>query len=100
LGTAPYPVQHRAGRIVIAVFWSNWPDSTSYATMNSLELLFVLAVLANVTYCAAYLADVVAQSSTLGTTWLRFRWVVLSIGVIFAGILTHFFALKLFGDAV
>jgi len=61
-----------------------------------LLLVFILAVLANVAYCAAYLPDVFAQMSSLRTTWLRYRWVVFVVGLAFAGVLTHFWSLGLF----
>jgi hypothetical protein len=53
---------------------------------DSLLVLFVLAVLANVAYCAAYIVDVVAQISAFRSTWLRIRWMLLGLGVLFAGV--------------
>jgi len=60
-------------------------------------LLFVLAVLANVAYCAAYVPDVFAQMSSLRDSWLRYRWAVFVVGLAFAGILAHFWSSAMFG---
>jgi hypothetical protein len=65
---------------------------------DSLLLLFVLAVLANVAYCAAYAVDVVAQISAFRGTWLRMRWMLLVVGVLFAGVLARFFSGGLFAN--
>ena len=85
--------------VVAALFLIGWPASLGHVTVNSAELIFVLAVLANVAYCAAYVADVAAQSSAYRATWKRYRWVLFAIGVVFASILTRFFAAKIFGHA-
>lgn len=68
-------------------------------TMNLMQLLFVLAVLANTAYCTAYMADVVVQSSAFRAPWKRYRWMLFAVGVLFASILAQFFASKMFGDA-
>ena len=82
--------------IVIAHFVANLPFSKTTLQLDSLLLLFLLAVLANVAYCAAYLPDVFAQMSGLRETWLRYRWIVLVVGLAFAGVLTHFWSLAMF----
>jgi len=85
--------------IVIVLFSMNWPASLNCITVGRVELLFVLAVLANVAYCAAYVVDVTAQSSAFRSTWIRYRWMLFALGVLFAGTLTQFFAAKFFHDA-
>ena len=82
--------------IVGVHFVRGLPSSKSVLQFNSLLLLFVLAVLANVAYCAAYVPDVFAQMSGSRDSWLRYRWVVLVIGVAFAGVLTHFWSSAMF----
>ena len=82
--------------IVIVHFVQGLPFSKSALQFNSLLLLFALAVLANVAYCAAYLPDVFAQMSGLRESWLRFRWVLFVVGLAFAGVLAHFFSLSMF----
>jgi len=49
--------------VVVAVFVFQWPQSRSALSADSAQTLFILAVLANVVYCAAYVVDVVAQCS-------------------------------------
>jgi hypothetical protein len=85
--------------IVAAIFLMNYPGSVGLLTLDLLELLFVLAVLANVAYCAAYVVDFVAQSSDFRSRWKQYRWVLFVIGVVFASILTQFFATKMFAYA-
>ena len=77
---------------VAGIFILNLPGSRARLNVDLVLLLFVLAVLANVAYCASYLVDVVAQLSAFRTTWLRYRWALFLIGVAFAGTLTYFFS--------
>jgi uncharacterized membrane protein len=86
--------------IVVVHFVQGLPFSKSALQFNSLLLLFVLAVLANVAYCAAYLPDVFAQMSGLRDSWLRFRWALFVIGLAFAAVLAHFFSLSMFDQGV
>jgi hypothetical protein len=64
--------------------------------LNLFLLLFVLAVLANVAYCAAYIVDVLAQASGFREQWLKLRWTIYLLGIAFAAVLTRFWALGLF----
>jgi hypothetical protein len=64
--------------------------------VNSLLILFLLAVLANVAYCAAYPVDVFVQASGFRERWLKYRWVLFFIGVAFAAVVTRFWALAFF----
>ena len=82
--------------IVIIHFAQGLPFSRTVLQFNLFLLLFALAVLANVAYCAAYLPDVFAQTSNFRNIWLRFRWVLFCIGLAFAAVLTHFFSLSMF----
>jgi hypothetical protein len=81
---------------VAVVFAVNLPESRNHFSVNLGLLLFVLAVLANVAYCACYVVDVLAQLSTFRAAWMRIRWLLFVIGVAFAGALTYFFASGLF----
>jgi hypothetical protein len=83
--------------IVIFYFFLNWPASRSVLEFDPLLGLFMLAVLANVAYCAAYPVDVFVQMSGLRETWRSFRWVLFLIGMIFAGILTRWIVIGPFG---
>jgi hypothetical protein len=84
--------------IVVIHFVRGLPFSKSVLQFNLILLLFVLAVIANVAYCAAYIPDVFAQMSSLRESWLRYRWVVLVVGLAFAGVLTHFLSVGMFGS--
>jgi hypothetical protein len=85
--------------IVVIHFAKGLPFSRSVLQFNTLLLLFILAVLANVAYCAAYVPDVFAQMSSLRDSWLRYRWVVFVIGLAFAAVLTHFWSLAMFASS-
>jgi hypothetical protein len=52
--------------------------------------MFILAVLANVAYCAVYVVDLFVQFSGLDKPWRRGRLVVLIVGTAFAATITHF----------
>lgn len=82
--------------IVVGYFLAGYPDSKSTLRIDTFLVLFVLAVLANVAYCAAYAADMFAQASGFREAWRRFRWILFAIGLAFAGILTRFMAMDLF----
>jgi hypothetical protein len=45
--------------------------------------LLILAVLANICYCAAYVADVPMQLSVFRDAWRRRRWMLWLFGVLF-----------------
>jgi hypothetical protein len=82
--------------VVVIHFVRELPFSKTVLQFNTLLLLFLLAVLANVAYCAAYVPDVFAQMSGVRDSWLRYRWVVFLIGLAFAAVLTHFWSLAMF----
>ncbi len=82
--------------IVITYFMAGYPKSREALTVDAVFFLFILAVLANVAYCAAYIVDLFVQASGFRAEWRRFRWVLFLIGLTFAGILTRFFALGFF----
>src|ERR1700758_5236515 len=75
--------------VVVIHFVRGLPFSKTVLQFNTLLLLFILAVLANVAYCAAYVPDVFAQMSGVRESRLRYRWIVLVIGVAFAGTLAQ-----------
>jgi hypothetical protein len=83
--------------IVLIYFGIHYPASKSVLSINFVFIIFLLAVLANVAYCAAYLVDIFVHSSSYGDEWRRYRWVIFVIGLFFAGIITRFFAIGMFG---
>jgi hypothetical protein len=84
--------------VVAAHFVSSWPASRSVLAWNTLFLLIVLAVLANVCYCAVYAADLFVQYSGVRDTWARWRWVLLMVGTLFGSVIAHFFSMGIFSD--
>jgi hypothetical protein len=81
---------------VLVYFFRGYPASRHNLDVNLVLLIFLLAVMANVAYCAAYLADAFAQFSALDDQWRRYRWVLFLIGLAFAMVITRFFAMGLF----
>jgi hypothetical protein len=82
--------------IVITYFAMGLPATKPLSTVNLVLVLFLLAVLANVAYCAAYAVDIFAQTSGFRELWQRFRWVLFLIGLAFASIITRFWSMALF----
>jgi hypothetical protein len=82
--------------IVLTYFVSGLPATRQLLTVNFFLLLFLLAVLANVAYCAAYAVDIFAQVSGFRELWQSVRWVLFAIGVAFAGVITRFWSMALF----
>jgi hypothetical protein len=82
--------------IVLAYFAVNWPHSQTVVSFEGVLIVFVLAVLANICYCAAYLGDVFVQMSGFRDAWQKWRWVLFIIGTTFAAIITRWFAITFF----
>jgi hypothetical protein len=82
--------------IVIAYFVAQYPASKSALSIDFTLGLFLLAVVANIAYCAAYLADIFVQASGFRDVWQRARWVLFGIGTGFAAIITRFIAMGMF----
>lgn len=83
--------------VVCTYFAIGWPASKHALTTDSVLVLFLLAVVANVAYCAAYLVDVFAQMSGFREVWFSARWILFLLGVAFAAVLTRFLSLGFFG---
>jgi len=77
---------------IVAVAWlvMTWPHFRPALTLHSLFLFFILALLANACYCAAYLVDIPMQHSALATVWRRRRWVLFLAGSLFAILLANY----------
>jgi len=72
------------GAVVVVWLVATWPHFRAELTLHSLLLLAILALLANVCYCCAYLVDIPMQLSPLSTVWRRRRWALLLMGTLFA----------------
>lgn len=84
----PYNVALTA--VVLGWVAFTWPHFRTAITLPSALFLFVLAVLANACYCAAYLADIPMQYSSFRGRWQRWRWGIWLLGTLFAASLTYF----------
>jgi len=85
--------------VVIGYYIAGLPGSKSQLSVDLGLGLFILAVLANVAFCAAYAVDIFAQMSSYSALWLRVRWVVLVVGILFAAAITRFIAMGMFAGA-
>ena len=79
--------------VVLAHFITAWPASRAFVTWNVFFLLIILAVLANVCYCAAYVVDIFVQYSAIRAVWPRWRWMLLLVGMVFGAVIAHFFSM-------
>ncbi len=68
------------------VLWvvRTWPHFRPAMTLESLGIMTVLALLANVCYCAAYFAEILIQNATSNAAWNRQRWAVWIVGTLLA----------------
>ena len=80
------------GVVVLGEFVVAGPVSRQRLSFDLFLSFFILAVLANVAYCAAYVADLFVQFSGLDAPWRRGRVALLIIGTAFAATIAHFFA--------
>jgi len=85
--------------IVIIYFVAGYPGSKALLSIDFVLGLFILAVVANVAYCAAYLVDIFVQASGFRILWQRYRWLLFAIGTTFAAIITRFIASGMFYPA-
>jgi len=82
--------------IVTIHFAAGYPTSRAILSLDFALGTFLLAVVANIAYCAAYIADIFAQASGFRELWQRYRWLLFAIGTTFAAIITHFVAMGMF----
>jgi hypothetical protein len=76
--------------VVIAWIALSWPHFRPAIKFESLVLLAVLAVWANLCYCAAYAVDFPMQFSFFRQRWLRWRWGLWVGGMLFAVLLANY----------
>jgi hypothetical protein len=82
--------------VVLFKFARAWPASKAILTFDGVLGLFLLAVLANVAYCAAYLVELLVQFSEFREPWRKWRAILWIVGTVFALILAHFFTTGMF----
>ncbi len=86
--------------VVIAIYVAGLPRSGTLLVPDIGLNLFLLAVLANVAFCAAYVVDVAVQFSGFRAHWLRMRWLLLTLGIVFAATITQFIVRGMFGVGI
>lgn len=76
--------------LVVGQFASVWPRSRVVFQWEPLLSLFILAVMANVCYSAAYLADIPMQYSAYRARWLNWRGGLWIIGTLCASAIAFY----------
>lgn len=85
--------------VVAGAFIAGWPTSKKAVNAELLLVFFILAVLANVAYCAAYVPDVALQHTSYRDSWLRVRWILMVTGTLMASAIAYLFVAGWFGLA-
>src|SRR5690349_13897584 len=70
--------------VVVSWLVKTWPHFRPAMTLESLVIMTVLALLANVCYCAAYHAEVLIQNAASSAACNRQRWAIWVVGTLFA----------------
>lgn len=73
--------------VVLVWLTLTWPHFRPALQWQSLRLMLVLAMLANVCYCIAYLVDLLLQFSDFRETWRKHRTWVWLAGTLFGVLL-------------
>lgn len=76
--------------VCLAWLLLTWPHFRPALTLQSLFPITILAVLANLCYCAAYLPELLLQNSTYRTRWRGRRWAVWLAGMALALVLSNY----------
>ena len=75
--------------VVVARVAQDWPALRAKVTFEVGLGMFILAVIANVAYCAVYAIDLFVQFSGLDSAWRAGRVLVLVVGTAFAAAITY-----------
>lgn len=76
--------------VVAAWVAATWPHFRPMIEVHTLLLLAILALLANVCYCAAYIVDLPMLFSLVGERWRRRRWILWLVGMLLAILLANY----------
>ncbi|HEX7606983.1 MAG TPA: hypothetical protein VF348_09765 [Usitatibacter sp.] len=85
-------IAYNALLVAVVGLWVlfTWPHFSDALSLKSLTILLMLAAGANICYCAAYVADIPMQYSSMRATWRRWRWGVWLAGTVFALLLANY----------
>ena len=89
----PRRIVYNAALAAVVLAWVaivGWTRVHGSAGLEGALAVLVLAVLANVCYCAAYLLDVPVQFSAYRDIWRRRRWLLWLCGTLFGMALTWY----------
>jgi hypothetical protein len=73
--------------LVVAASFCHYQPSPTALTWQPLIGLLLAAVIANLLYCTAYIADIFFQMSDYRQAWRRHRWALLAFGIALAAAL-------------
>jgi hypothetical protein len=76
--------------VTVVWFTLDWSHFRPGFNLQLLLALVILAGLANICYCAAYLVDIPLQHSSFRAVWRRRRWWLWLAGVLFAALLASY----------
>lgn len=76
---------------------AGWPVSERAIHIEAILIVFVLAVLANVAYCAAYIPELALQFTSYRHFWIRSRWMLMLIGTLMACAIAYLSVSGMFG---
>lgn len=88
----PRRIGYNLALVGLAIAWVllTWPHFRPAFTLQSLLKLLILATLANLCYCAAYLVDILVQHSAFRGTWQQRLWGLWLAGTVFAVLLASY----------
>jgi hypothetical protein len=85
-------IYYNLALVTASLAWliATWPHFRPAFSFTYLPPIAVLALLANVCYCAVYMVDIPMQYSALSTTWKHYRWILWLTGTLFALLLANY----------
>lgn len=83
---------YNAALFVVVLLWLRltWPHFRPALTLDALGKMLVLALLANVCYCAAYVVEAGIQAISSDIARRRFRWAVWILGMLLALLIENY----------
>jgi hypothetical protein len=76
--------------VTLACLVPVWPHLRPVLNFENILALFILAVLANACYCAAYVVDIPLQFSSFASSWRKRRGLLWAAGTVFASAIAYY----------
>lgn len=88
----PRRLWYNAALFAVVLLWLifTWPHFRPALTLDALGKMLVLALLANVCYCAVYLVEFLLRAVSSDTARRRFRWAVWILGMLLAVLIENY----------